>query len=198
MIDVDDFVANVIPGLVNGRKRLRVLFSTHNQIHGYRDGKLDIKEPGLEVLVADGGVQVMSWAGWFDWTNAMINGDVVKSMAYAERIRSEADDGQSKIAEKLAGQDEYPDVAVIYAGLSAFESTMATVRELRACAPDAHIVVLTCDCDVRSKSAQLHRDNVVDTIVVTPRCGGCDDVGTMLEALVGQWSKREAPQAVAQ
>ncbi len=161
--------------LVKGRERLRILFSTYNEVDDYDDGLVETGHPGLEILVATGGVK--------------------PSFLDAEAWRVRARNGQSLANKKLATQGEYPDIAVIYAGLSAFSSAIETVRALHGQSPQTIIVVLTCDCDLPAKEWELERVEGIGAVIVTPRCGGRGDMRDILEAFVAQWPNRKQEAA---
>ncbi len=84
-----------------------------------------------------------------------------------------------------------PLLGVICAGLAISEEALAFVESLRRDQPNADIVLLTCDCDLARKRSLLHplvRDGCVDHVLVTPDCGGGNDMADLLAALIAAWS----------
>ncbi|MDP1689999.1 MAG: hypothetical protein Q8L52_02235 [bacterium] len=196
-VDVEEFNDSVIPGLIGGKSNLRILFSTYNEVHGYDDGKVETEDPNLEIVVTTGGVKPESFSSIFRSMTQVIAAVAVHDFAAADReldlAESDARRGQDEVKMKLAEHAEshgYPDIAVVYAGLSAFASAVDTVKELHKRSPGTFIAVLTCDCDLAAKKWELGTVDGIGATIVTPHCGGRGEMRDILEAFVAQWPRQ--------
>ncbi len=81
-------------------------------------------------------------------------------------------------------------LAVVYAGISAFNQAIDTVEHIHRKAPHADIIVVTCDCDVPEKKRSLGPlivRGIIKEVVVTPICGGQEDMGLIVSSLIEAW-----------
>ncbi len=195
---VEEFLQFMVPVLVKGQERLRILFSTYNEVTGYDDGPVETKDPSLRILVATGGVRPDSLGFLFSWLVIGATGNFKAFGEIAEGGNERAREGQAVANEKLAeqaSQNGYPDIAVIYAGFSAFSSAIEAVRELHKQSPETFTAVLTCTCDLRAKERELDRAEGVGAVIVTPYCGGRAQMRDILNAFIAQWPNRKQEAA---
>ena len=196
-IGTEEFVGSVIPKLIDGKNGLRAFFSTYNEVTGHNSGPVETGDPNLEIAVSAGGAQPASLCEIFDSTERALRAAAVGDFAAANReldsATRDARQGQVAVAAAMADQtarQSYPDVAVVYAGYSAFRQAIATVTDLHKQSPETFIAVLTCDCDLGAKRWELGTIDGLGAVVVTPRCGGRRDMRDLLEAFVAMWPNR--------
>lgn len=196
-ISIQDFTKSVLPKLIDGREILRVFFSTYNNVTDYPGGMVETEDPKLEIMVAAGGAQPPSLGQIFHEMDMVLAAVAAGNFATAEKILDTATldtrQGQSEVAIQLATQAAkygYPDVAVIYAGLSAFASTIEMARRLHRESPETFIAVLTCDCDLEAKKSVLGAIEGIGATIVTPYCGGRSDMRDILNAFKERWPNR--------
>lgn len=196
-VSIDEFGRTIIPQIINGKARLRVLFSTYNEIPGYNDGPVKTKDPNLEIAVVTGGVQPIDPGLIFGSMGRALAAaaafDIRSIKAERDFITQDARQGQEEVDAKLTDQADkqrHPDVAVIYAGYSAFRQAVETLERLHLESPDTFIVVLTCDCDVEKKRGVLGTIDGIGAIIITPNCGGRGDMRNLLDEFVAQWPNR--------
>ncbi len=192
-ISVEEFTGRRIPEIVAESGRgLSALFCTYNSVHGFSSGEVLTGKPGLTIQVYSGGAFPENLAlsvvaiklGLMDLHHAIEAHGCQRSreaqstteVAMASALQMAAKGGKMLV--------------VVYAGLRAFNEALIYTSTLRRQVPDATIVVLTCDCDLRRKEEQLKEfvsSGVVSNVVVTPNCGGRGDMGQIVNALITAW-----------
>ena len=81
-------------------------------------------------------------------------------------------------------------LAVVYAGLSAFQESLDYARKIRKSNPQCKVVVLTCDCDPRMKELVLAKaleNGEIDEAIMTSECGGYYGMREILDGFVAAW-----------
>lgn len=199
----EDFVTQVLPRLVGtDGKELDVIVSTYRRVEGYRNGPVILpNRPGLNVVVVgaarvDGRMrevdmaiinEVLSPTSAF-WTTG---GDKVtaKGRAIAAEIQGE---NEEKILPLVAKRQGRPLLLIAYAGLTDFDGPVGFVRRVCQKHPSAAGVIVTCDCQVESKSSRLRpfiEDGSIAAGVVTPDCGGQIQMRRLIEEIIALWPK---------
>ncbi len=125
----------------------------------------------------------------------MMYGNLALAEGVAARMARDGQQAQDKASAQMVETLSAPPenfLAVVYAGLSAFEGPLEHAKKMREASPSAHIVVLTCDCDFEFKWIKLGplcEQGVINEVVVTPWCGGVTAMSNMLTALINTWPK---------
>ncbi len=191
-LKVAEFIGSTIPALIAGKSNLTATFATYNEVDGYRDGFVDTKKTGLVINVQNGNRSMLGTAGnlWFMMSEN--RKDVNYGINAEEEASREAQlVAKDKIAKVLpALGDKEGILVVIYAGLHAFNESIESARALRKELAEAIIVVLTCDCEIRSKErvlAPLVGIGEINHVVVTPWCGGRSSMKEILDGLIASW-----------
>lgn len=197
------FLRERLPEILGGRTKLGALFATYNSILDYPNGVVTTGKPGLTVLVQSGHLEYSqaSYAALFFGERHLGHpfGDFVGMMG-VQMQHQEAVAAQASVVQQLGGVrtalGDAPVFAVIYAGLSAFDESVAFARALRQDIPHAHVVVVTCDCDASRKEVALTRaldSGDIEDAVFTNGCGGYGTMREVLDALITAWPA--GPQA---
>ncbi|MGB7957765.1 MAG: hypothetical protein WCF77_02895 [Minisyncoccia bacterium] len=110
----------------------------------------------------------------------------------SEAMDEEARTAQSELEAKLKieSQANASLLAVVYAGLSAFDEALEFARKVKQDRPDAKVVIVTCDCDLRRKASILEpmlQSEELEAVVVTHWCGGRSTMRDILEKIVEVW-----------
>ncbi len=178
MMSVREFT-QTLPSLLAGKQQYSALFSTYREVAESANGYGPTGKPGLEVTIRTGGLAA------YTIEPRLGPRAEVRAMELQATLAQLA---VEQVAGDIAAQ-KY-DLVVVYLGLTAFEPALRFVRLLRRALPKARLVTLTCDCNVREKSERLAKpfaDNTIDFAVVTPRCGGEEDMRDLVDALVTAW-----------
>lgn len=192
-INVLSFISVSIPKLIAKGRQLKAIFMTYNTVEGHNDGPVATNKTGLEITVATGNMR-------FDPLRAMLGmhaeaiGDFQTANVLWEGVEADGREAEREVVTKvlpvIEGGQPGNFLAVIYAGISAFKEATRTAREVHRKIPGAHIVILTCDCDLHRKLNQLEslvESGEIQEVVVTGWCGGHGDMGEMVDALIDAW-----------
>ena len=90
-----------------------------------------------------------------------------------EEARSAQAEMESSLKIKTTEDSSF--LAVVYAGLSAFNEAVEFARKIKNDNPAAKVVIVTCDCDLNHKARGLVpmlQDKELDAVVITSGCGG--------------------------
>ena len=177
---VSNFLEHGLPKILKGRTSLRCMFTTYREVEGFRDGEVVTNKPNLLIRVSQGrdpSLQTLLplFAG-----------------LGPDSMRREARSQLSKVIEASdIPKEDVNFLLVTYAGASAFEETINFVREVRERCPMATIVVVTCDCDIVDKTADLGphlRDGTIDFATYGgPHCGGHREMAAILNSIIAAW-----------
>lgn len=196
---VEMFIGEDLPRLVQGKQQMTAFFATYNVVRGHDNGLVKHGKGGLTIWVQNGDVIYsdvafgMLAAGVFNPSDPVMR---IVSEAGNRKLNAQAATAQAQVEQALADQPAIVNaeniLAVVYAGLSAFDKAVAFASSLRAQHSHATVVVLTCDCQLESKGFELKplmERGVIDYALATPECGGRKPMRTLLEALVAAWPK---------
>jgi hypothetical protein len=186
LTNTDDFLAVGLPTILAGIKRLNVLFATYNNVAGYRSGPVETGKDGLAIQVQNGDLEYSSRA------NLVHSSDIMTAMIGSRAMDEEARAAQSGLESSLEieATEDASFLAVVYAGLSAFDEALAFARKIKQNNPAAKVVLVTCDCDLNRKARVLVptlQDKELDAVVVTSGCGGRATMCDILEKIVNDW-----------
>lgn len=190
-LTVSAFIENVIPCLIAGKNRLSAVFASYNRIGSRKDGLVETNKESLCILVQNGFLEYSPLA-----IVALLIPENDVRQAGCNLMTEEGRRSQQVLQEKLAATMPAADevgadmLAVVYAGLSAFDEALVYARGIRGQYPQATIVILTCDCDLRRKEqvlGPLVESGEINHIVVTGFCGGEKDSEEILDGLVSAW-----------
>ncbi len=184
---VESFASEGLPGLLSGRKGARVLFASYNEIDGFPSGSVEVDDSSLRIQVLSGGRPAPDFGFMLDW---VAHFGTSESSRFSKEFCTRAENAQAAVAGELSEGRAFPDIAIIYAGLAAFESVIKMIDDMRKQTSESHVVVLTCDCSIHQKMPFLNKQHGVDTVVVTYECGGYGGMGNLVNALKEQWPKR--------
>lgn len=77
-------------------------------------------------------------------------------------------------------------IVIVYAGVSAYQETLARMRAVKTESPRTMVIVVTCDCDAHNKFPHLHalvQEQHLDDYVVIPECGGKTSMERIVTAI---------------
>jgi hypothetical protein len=184
--NTDDFLVVGLGTILAGVKRLNVLFATYNNVAGYKSGPVATRKEGLAIQVQNGDLHYSSL------TDLVYLLGTPLAKIGSEAIKEEARAAQSEL-ESLLNIETAEDasfLAVVYAGLSAFDEAVAFARKVKKDNPAAKVVVVTCDCDLNNKARVLFpmlERREIEAAVVTSECGGRGTMRDILEKIVNDW-----------
>ena len=176
---------------------LVVHFITEKHLEGHAIGTTcrEIGRSGriLRLIVSTGGIDDMSnFGAVMAVTIGEMRGDCDLSDRGYAVLRDEAQDGQ-RIAFEAANVGTHPDLIVVYAGLSSWQTVIDQVRALHAAHPDAAIDVLTCDCELKFEKrpvlTTLLSEKIVTNVIVTYQCGGHDIMIEFIDATIAAYNE---------
>lgn len=190
-----DFVATGINALIANTDRLHVLFATYNNVAHYESGPVDTKNDCLTIQVQNGDLD------YSPITDLVYLLGTPLAAVGGAAMEEEARDAQSALEASLA--IEYKEntlfIAVVYAGLSAFDEALDFARSVKKDQPAAKVVIVTCNCDLGHKDRVLEpllQSKELDAVIVTYECGGRATMRDVLEGFMAAWPK-DAPVVVA-
>lgn len=199
-VSPEEFVSNVLPGVIAGAEKLSAVFLTYNSLGNYvsPDEFVEPATRGLYVYVHDSDKRHTTdeiidqvRRGYAAIENNDM--DTIHQMNVAHI--SECQHGLSTAVSKFSrsrdalSQSEKT-LVIVYAGLSVFHDSLRVARTFHQEVPNAFVVVLTCDCNLREK--QLNLDSAVtkqeiQSVVVTSECGGRGPMKSFIDALINLW-----------
>lgn len=196
---VETFISDELPRLVQGKQQMTAFFATYNVVNRYENGLVKHGKGGLTIRVQNGDVIYsdaafgMLVAGAFHPSDPSMRrvSDIGNRILNTQAATTQAKVEQA-LADQLAIVNAENILAVVYAGLSAFDKAVAFASSLRAQHPHATVVVLTCDCQLESKRFELEpliKQGVINYALTTPECGGREPMRKLLEALIAAWPK---------
>jgi hypothetical protein len=177
--DTSDFLSTGVNALVAGHEKLHVLFATYNAVAGYKSGTVETGKDGLTIQVQNGN---LSYSPLTD-------------LVYCVGTPLHKVGANMEMSLKIEQPDATAFLAVVYAGLSAFNEAVALARKIKDDRPDAKIVITTCDCMLDDKSRTLSpllQRKEIDAAVVTTICGGHDTMRDILEKVIEVWPAKVA------
>ena len=185
----DEFIATGIGPLIAGAERLHVLFATYNNVAAYENGPVETDKDGLTIQVQNGNLEYSPTADLIYFIGTPL-GEIG-----SQAMRSEARAAQSELESKLKieAQKNASFLAVIYAGLSAFDEAIEMARKVKQEYVASKVVIVTCDCDFGRKHRTLDpmlASGQIDTVVETYECGGFATMRDILRATINSWPAR--------
>lgn len=200
---IQDFLETGLRDMITNMTNLHALFLTYNCVSGYENGDVDTEKRGLKIVIQNGGLQYSSTAKMAVMIGAFggpVNETTLEIGKHGvQKMVRESQTAQSAIEEKTGdliveakmNGDATDVLAVVYAGLNAFDEALQYSQRLRKDIPHAKVVVLTCDCDYNHKFLKLQplvdRDELTG-VIWTDVCGGRDDMKNILEVLIALWN----------
>lgn len=184
--ELDDFLATGVPSLVTGTSRLHALFATYHEVAGYKTGYVPTRKPGLTIQVQNGGLKYSSVAKLVhspDRDISTLGGNMMDLEASLAQFAVKAN-------LEIRLQEGVPLVALIYAGLTAFDEAAVMARQIKMAVPASRVIVTTCDCNLKHKRDILRPildSGEIDMAVVTWMCGGNAMMAMILEAVIEAW-----------
>ena len=184
-----DFIATGINALIANTESLYVLFATYNNVAGYKSGSVDTGREDLMIQVQSGDL-VYSPAANLVYAVGTPLGKVG-----AEVMHEDACEAQSTLEAAIAIEpgENVTSVAVIYAGISAFEEVVDFIRRIKQDLPDTKVVLLTCNCDLQHKGYVLEpmlQNKELEAVVVTHECGGRMAMRDILDGFIAAWPNK--------
>lgn len=183
--NTDDFLGR-LGALIVGADRLHVLFVTYNNVAGYESGPVDTGKDGLTIQVQNGDLE------YSPMTNLVYLIGTALAEIGSQAMDAEAQAAQATLESQLIvePQDNARLLAVIYAGLSAFDEAVSFARAVRRDHPTAKIVIVTCDCNLRHKQQVLEpilASGEIESVVATFECGGRATMRRILNQVMSDW-----------
>lgn len=194
LIPVEKFISNQLAELIIGKSFLTALFATYKEVYGYKSGLVKTEKTGLKVIVRNGHMAFDSSAVAGLWIGASFSFRDPEARAIgvaavaSERSRAKA--AQQRVENQLGLEKDGNVLAVVYAGLSAFEEAVDFATHLKQGSSQVTAVVLTCDCNLSRKERQLlslMEAGQIDHGIFTRECGGFGTMKNILEKLVSIW-----------
>jgi len=180
------YVATGINDLIANTNRVHVLFATYNNVADYGSGPVDTKKEGLTIQVQNGDLEyspITDLVFLFGTPFVEIGGAAMDK---------EARDAQSALEASLAiehGEDASL-IAIVYAGLSAFDEALDFGRRVKKDQPTAKVIIVTCNCHMDHKGPALEpllQNKELEAVIVTDECGGRRTMRGLLEGFVTAW-----------
>lgn len=182
-----------LPELAGGEKELNAIFVTYNEVSDHEDGPVNTGKSGLNIIVQSGNLRYSEFSGTA-LVAGLATGNPFLAQAGGYAMDEEGCLAQSKVKAKteehLTKLNNKNLLAVVYAGLSAFQESFVYAREIRKSNPQAKVVVLTCNCDQRNKEQVLDdaiKNREINDAVMTWECGGRNGMRAILEGLIASW-----------
>lgn len=193
MIDPSAFISTHLSALLSGRRSLNVVAMTYNTIDGFPDGAVQTDKEGLSIFTAQGDTQHSILGRMLLWRSVDSATDertVIDSAMMGLAIdRQESAAGVSQAEAKMQ-QEAALDIFLIYAGFSATDRVLQTIRRVSGQYPNCKIITVSCDCDIESRKWAFQpylNDGRMDHLVVTRECGGYEAMKDLLRAIIDQW-----------
>lgn len=198
-ISVEDFLRQELPKLIAEKRTLNALFATYGQVESYQSGPVNTGRIGLNIVVQAG--NYVTTDSILKASSASLSlalaGDLEGSHAISEASRQPAISAQANLTSEVAGaleKEECQDfLAIVYAGLSAFEQALEFAQKIKKNAA-ANVAVLTCNCNLFRKSVALVPlllSKELSHVIVTPACGGVRQMKEILEGLINAWPLKQ-------
>jgi hypothetical protein len=186
-MDLADFVSTNIPALIAGMEKLSVLFVTYNEVNGYESGLVDTKKDRLTIQVQSGNLHYSPLTTSLVWAIGTPLAEI-GSAAMDDEAREAQEAVEASI--KIEVQEDTAFVAVVYAGLSAFDEALLFGRKIRQDNPAAKVVIVTCDCDPGRKRRVLVpmlETGELAAVIETYECGGREAMRKILLGFIEAW-----------
>lgn len=183
--DVDTFVKQTLPTMLQGHKRLKARFVTYNTVQDIPNGPFETGTPTLSMLVASGGREITM--------DDIESGLDAATAANPELCRAYVDTQRRKSAEALkkTGNPEIAqnaegvhDLFVIYLGLSGFEPSVQQAAQWRMHFPSATILGVSCDCIHDRDLLPALEHGGLTAAIITPFCGGRNAMRTIFNGVL--------------
>ncbi len=192
--NTDQFISDILPNVIRNKKTLRAIFVSYNGIGSYEDGLLATPgKQGLQITLSHGRHDDRPPFDLLFGATAMARADMEMMATYLEREETIGAQAQAQVENKIARNiDTDTNILLVsYMGLSAFDACLKFLQQFRQDVPRAFIVGVTCDCDKQRKldtlASRKNEQNVLDSLIITPHCGGRWEMEQLLEALIEQW-----------
>jgi hypothetical protein len=179
-ITTGQFVQERLPQLMAGRPAFRVLLATYNDLGMEVDDVLKHLGRGLEVTTRAGNLEYSP--------QEVLN--TLSPPAARKRMEAEASAAQSVVERAIRQDATCYDLAVVYVGLLGFDRSFAYAAGLKKYDRASSVVVLTCDCDLKTKEAKLASSvdsGLISSAIITKWCGGQRELANITVGLVAQW-----------
>ncbi len=189
--NVPDFISSGLATLVEDHDRLHSLFATYNNVRGYGSGKVDSGVDSLTIQVQNGNLEYSPFIllGFVPELTGLAARVMVEE---GRQVQSDLENSLDLgVQEEALGNSTF--LAIVYAGLSAFRESVDMARKIKTDKPKAKVVVLTCNCKLFEKKYTLNpmlADGILEAVVVTPECGGREDMKIILESLISIWNSK--------
>lgn len=185
-VGLDEFLSTHLRRFVEGKKELKVLFATYNNVAHYDSGEVRTGKKGLTIEVRNGNLD-------YSPESSMIFSPILSQAFTGMRImQNEAGEAQSTVESSvnIDPKDAADLVAVIYVGLAAFDQAVSMARRIKQENPAARIILTTCDCDTEGKAERLSpllENKEIDAAVVDSDCGGRGMMEKILKKFIECW-----------
>lgn len=181
-----------LKGCLGDRETARVHFISPNEIGAYAQASCDTCPPGLEMHIHEGQIRVPISA----FTRAFVTTEP-NTYERAEAIMEDEAAATNVLfapcIERAVASIEDGDVVIIYAGLRAFESSVAFITEIHQSHPSAHVFVIMCDCKETERTSRLQplqNTGAIKHLWLTRNCGGHTEMNSSVAEVLRIWSTR--------
>ena len=181
-ISTGQFVHDVLPGMMRGKKKFRVLMTNYNDLD-IPPAPLGQRQRGLEITVRSGGLEA------YAFLEPKHRGETA-----VEQMERQASVAQDAVERGTDNTERY-DLAVVYLGLTGFDKALMFALKLRRLGVASSVAVLTCDCDTSAKQRKLERlicGGPITSALLTPHCGGQADLEELYDGLLEVWPQVRA------
>jgi hypothetical protein len=185
---LEPFLRRALPAIVRGRPTA-VSAASYRAITGCEGGELTSSRAPVRVHVFPGSFRAsMASAVAARVMLRPFTSAEVEAIILEERRRAADEAASSMLAAEMAlRQAPESPLAIVYAGFHGFDGCVASAERLIAGRPDARVSFVTCACCLPAKRAQLEpleSTGALSSLVVVPTCGGEDEMGQIVSALL--------------
>ncbi len=174
------FIREQLPELMKGHTSFRVLLATYNDLGMEVDDALKCLGRGLEVTTRAGNLEYSP--------QEVLN--ALSPPAALKRMEHEASAAQSVVERAIRQDATCYDLAIVYIGLTAFDRSLKYAVGLKKYGKASNVVVLTCDCDLKTKETKLVSSvdsHLISSAISTKWCGGQCELTNITVGIVAQW-----------
>jgi hypothetical protein len=193
--DSEKFIEEVIPVLISGKKTLKAVFSTYNDVHSYDTGFVETDNEGLEIFVINGcresdfNTFFLKLAAFTSKKTDLASKIIVNTIKHDQKDAENSLNCVKDIAlNAFDPEDEF--LYFTYVGLHAMKQSLNFAKDIKYQYPKATVIIVACDCGKSEKSRILfeaNRAGKIDYAILCQNCGGQTDMEMLVRGLIKKW-----------
>lgn len=183
---IESFVQEVLPSIIRPGEDTLAVFSTYRSIDGHESGGMVRNIGNLRTIMVQGKTGAEEEAMGIAATYNAYDGDAEQHEIYGnQQIKNQ------QVLATVEPRGTQHQLFIAYAGLSNFDQCLGCIIDYKEnTAPDATVIVCTCDCRINEKMRSfeaLTKKGIIDYLVISPYCTGRRELGMIADKLIHEW-----------